>query len=130
MNVKFKTDQLLDDDETCLFSGHVIVNVPPHNVRAKFLFDSGIPELAGMKDDDASRLERASKMAEATAKGSEMVFKHITSCDLVHEDGETVLKTADELWSHPDASILVDNLILKFVTNFTSGKTKPSAKGS
>lgn len=130
MKVKFRSENLLEDGEECQFIGTVTVEVPPHHERSRFILDSGVGDLATMGPMDRNNMDdmikRANKAAEIAERSSKMVLSKVVECDLAHSDGETVLKTAEELWSHPDASPIVEGLIQKFTTNFASGKTKPS----
>jgi hypothetical protein len=134
VKVKFSSESLMaalgEDNAECPFSGFVEVDVPPHHERTKFVLSTGVGELAGMgkldREDAADVVKKATKVAEIAERSSKMVFERVTSCDLKHVDGETVITTPDDLWSHPDATPLVEGLIQKFTTNFASGKKKPS----
>lgn len=140
MHIKFKTDQLLDDENEraeCPFTGTVTVDMPSHEFRSKFAMEVGLLDLASMAGTPGQeptmeeKLKKALRASEIQGKASEMVLKKIVECDLKHSDGETPdLKTAEDLWCHPDAEAIVEALIFKFGTNFRSKKTKPSLKDS
>lgn len=132
MEVVLKTERILDG-EPCAFKGTIKVNMPLHHERSK-LFMGNLKELtmaeqAASNESEAleAKVDKARAMLDLQSAMSAKVYEYVIGCLLTSDDG-TVLKTKEELWSHPDAAPLVDALIGKFMSNF-AGNGKGNSSG-
>ena len=127
MKVVLKHTRLLDEGDECAFDGTITINMPMHEERQMILTTIGALDAtkSNSKDDDESQKEKAKVSLEIMAKASAKVRGYVVECDL-HDAEGTVLKTPEELWSHPDAEILVNALISKFLNGFTTKKKNAS----
>lgn len=132
MNKVYTHAQLLEDEAKKLednqLEGTVTITIPMYPERIRLPKELGIDKLSSvskskLEDGSEDDLNMAMSGMEFIANAAEKIHKYVVEVDLKHKVDGDILKTADDLYSHPDGGDLITALVNKFVSGFLGKKT-------